>query len=662
MDSIWFATNRNINSLKDLFNQGLASLWDVSYSRGFSLDYAYRKKCSCTELVELQCIILNPSSIYIYRDWVEEQKFPLIHNIIIGRSRKLLSVKLNNNPDAISNIRVLINRSSPLNTIDISGRTTVLYVVDSHNDNALRILLEASANPNPKVLEGLFRSSPLIAASFGGLVGIIKLLLKFGAKVNACNLEGRTALHTVASINGRLLLMTAIFYNNYAVLELFIDWCDTSSFKGLQLLPIIAKSVDAKTMAILAASNLLKQTLDEDGFAAGRETLWSRIDYDEVLDRETKDKNIKKIAKKAERLLPQNQSATKTPRPAQRPTLPSLQSYHTKISSEPPYHEPTHRYPHESIPTLRLPGDKRSLDRVLRAVPIQDLIITTCRTATSAIVTKEDIYNRSIVSIHTTMTTKRQRTPKTLIKKMDSTSNQPTRAKQGPGITSINKPSLEPTPHKDFVHSNPPEPPTYRKFTVFTASSIEIGAAELDALEQADIIYFFFDTETKSPISLLELGLWIASDKVVVCCGEVYWKSRNVYLICDWYGVKCVKTFAELVPKVEKMLKAKGMKLDNNSDLIGENIHVPKEKPKKKTQLKAEKAQLKAEKADLSASIYTSQSSATKNYFSIKFTSTFEKPAKPHSGITLRSAQQALFTLSSLWTLCASINAARKTQ
>ncbi|EFQ87703.1 hypothetical protein PTT_16696 [Pyrenophora teres f. teres 0-1] len=46
------------------------------------------------------------------------------------------------------------------------------------------------------------------------------------------------------------------------------------------------------------------------------------------------------------------------------------------------------------------------------------------------------------------------------------------------------------------------------------------------------------------------------------------------------------------------MLKAKGIRLDNNSDLIGENIDVPKEKPKKKTQLKAEKAQLKAEKAD----------------------------------------------------------------
>jgi ankyrin repeat protein len=78
--------------------------------------------------------------------------------------------------------------------MDVSGRTTVLYTVDSHNDDALYILLKAGVNPNPEVPKGLFRSSPLTVASFGGLVGIIKLLIKFGATVNACNPEGRTAL------------------------------------------------------------------------------------------------------------------------------------------------------------------------------------------------------------------------------------------------------------------------------------------------------------------------------------------------------------------------------------------------------------------------------------------------------------------------------------
>jgi hypothetical protein len=205
-------------------------------------------------------------------------------------------------------------------------------------------------------------------------------------------------------------------------------------------------------------------------------------------------------------------------------------------------------------------------------------------------------------------------------------------------------PSPEPTPHKDYIECNPPELPIYRKFTVFTAGSIEMGDAvnwqpmmaarlsplpitvcnprrgkwdknitqqaadkffkqqvdwERDALEQADVICFFFDTETKSPVSLLELGRWAASDKVIVCCGDDYWKSGNVHLACEDDGITYVKKFEELVPEVVKMLKKKGMKLDHKGDLIGENVHLPKEKPKKTTQLEEELARLQKEKAGL---------------------------------------------------------------
>jgi len=239
-------------------------------------------------------------------------------------------------------------------------------------------------------------------------------------------------------------------------------------------------------------------------------------------------------------------------------------------------------------------------------------------------------------------------------------SSPPTDDNEHSGMTSIDKvvedkknqlppwPSPAPTPHKDFVHSNPPEPPQYRKFTVFTAGSIEMGHAvnwqplmatmlnhlpitvcnprkgcwdpnikqqakdalfkqqvvwELGALEQADVICFFFDTETKSPVSLLELGVWAASDKVVVCCGDAYWKSGNVHLTCERYGVPCVKDFTNLVPLVEEMLKEKGMELDDKGDLIEENVHVPKEKPKKRTQLEAEIAVLEKQVEYLQAKL-----------------------------------------------------------
>jgi ankyrin repeat protein len=283
-------------------------------------------KCSSTELAELQCITLNPPSTYAYRDWTDEQHFPMVHNIVFGRSSKQLRAELDDNPDAVyctdamgrtaldwatalarpSDMKLLIDRGSPLDTMDVSGRTTILHAVDSHNDDALRIILEAGANPNPEVPEGLFRSSPLTAASFGGLAEMIKLLIKFGAKVDECNPEGRTPLQAVVasmqdvecadillshgadlgsiSSNGHSPLTTAITYNNHAMLKLFINRCDTSHQKGLQLLPIIAKSADPRTMSILASSDFLRQTLPNwDFFSTGRETLRSRTDYDEKL-------------------------------------------------------------------------------------------------------------------------------------------------------------------------------------------------------------------------------------------------------------------------------------------------------------------------------------------------------------------------------------------
>jgi len=131
----------------------------------------------------------------------------------------------------------------------------------------------------------------------------------------------------------------------------------------------------------------------------------------------------------------------------------------------------------------------------------------------------------------------------------------------------------------------------------------------LEALEQADVICFFFDVRTMSPVSLLELGRWMDSDKIVVCCGEKYWKSGNVHIMCERYGVTCVETFEELVPEVEKILKKKGMALDDKGDLIGENVHVPKEKPKKKTQLEEKIAELQKQVDELLAEKKTAQPS-----------------------------------------------------
>ena len=67
---------------------------------------------------------------------------------------------------------------------------------------------------------------------------------------------------------------------------------------------------------------------------------------------------------------------------------------------------------------------------------------------------------------------------------------------------------------------------------------------ELDMLDNADIIFMYFDPDTKSPISLLELGLYAdkcGSDvwhkEMIVCCPKGFWRKGNVDIVCQRYGI-----------------------------------------------------------------------------------------------------------------------------
>lgn len=60
---------------------------------------------------------------------------------------------------------------------------------------------------------------------------------------------------------------------------------------------------------------------------------------------------------------------------------------------------------------------------------------------------------------------------------------------------------------------------------------------ELDMLEYADIIVMYFDPKTKSPVSLLELGLHARSKKLFVCCPDGFWRQGNVRVVCERYKI-----------------------------------------------------------------------------------------------------------------------------
>lgn len=94
---------------------------------------------------------------------------------------------------------------------------------------------------------------------------------------------------------------------------------------------------------------------------------------------------------------------------------------------------------------------------------------------------------------------------------------------------------------------------------------------ELDALKKATVIAFFFDHATMSPVTMCELGLWAHSGKVVACCDRRFWKSGNVELVCEGYGVPLVHTFSELVPLWKAKLRTKGM-VEEGEEWLGGSL------------------------------------------------------------------------------------------
>ena len=78
---------------------------------------------------------------------------------------------------------------------------------------------------------------------------------------------------------------------------------------------------------------------------------------------------------------------------------------------------------------------------------------------------------------------------------------------------------------------------------------------ELEALERSDLIIMYFDKNTKSPITLLELGLFARSGKLVVCCPDGFWRKGNVAIVCERYRVQQVDSLEQLIHKVKKKIK-----------------------------------------------------------------------------------------------------------
>ena len=70
---------------------------------------------------------------------------------------------------------------------------------------------------------------------------------------------------------------------------------------------------------------------------------------------------------------------------------------------------------------------------------------------------------------------------------------------------------------------------------------------ELEHLRESNCIVMYFDKNTISPISLLELGLFSNTSKMVVYCPDEYFRVENVVEVCKQYHVPVVSSLEGLV-------------------------------------------------------------------------------------------------------------------
>jgi hypothetical protein len=61
---------------------------------------------------------------------------------------------------------------------------------------------------------------------------------------------------------------------------------------------------------------------------------------------------------------------------------------------------------------------------------------------------------------------------------------------------------------------------------------------ELDNIEDSDIIFFNILPDSKSPITLMEIGLCKNKSSVIVCCPDGFYRKGNVDIVCSRYGMQ----------------------------------------------------------------------------------------------------------------------------
>lgn len=74
---------------------------------------------------------------------------------------------------------------------------------------------------------------------------------------------------------------------------------------------------------------------------------------------------------------------------------------------------------------------------------------------------------------------------------------------------------------------------------------------------------FYFDSNTTSPITLMELEFVAADHNVIaVCCPKGYFRKGNVDIVCRQYGIPVVETLEELAQAIREAILADRVSVD----------------------------------------------------------------------------------------------------
>lgn len=79
---------------------------------------------------------------------------------------------------------------------------------------------------------------------------------------------------------------------------------------------------------------------------------------------------------------------------------------------------------------------------------------------------------------------------------------------------------------------------------------------ELDHISQADLVLFYFDPYTKSPITLLELGMISErKESAIICCPDGFYRQGNVQIVAQRNSIPFVKTFKEMIDETKVFIQ-----------------------------------------------------------------------------------------------------------